>query len=437
MLITELRRSPMAPLALVLVLVGAWQALFSAAPSWLGRAQDTQIVLGTFGTLIVGPAAIACACWTVHRAERAGLADVVLLGGRSPVAKLGLPAVAVWCWASLAELATMAMGLVRTWHASGATPNVLLLVLPVGVLALEVAYGVAVAVLLGRSLVVTIVAPLAFYAFYFVAVADEMSRSGWRRLLPVIQESWDPLYVADTWRLLLALLFVVAAAIALVQLSVVARFRRLPRKALEGAPLVVALVAGLIVTVTPSAAPTSYYAQQRSGADRSFVCQARAGLRVCVWEPDAAITPRLLDALDRALRSHPTDGLPRTLTEEGIAVDAGEGGPVGVISPPGWGAPATEVAEVVLAGMGAVGDPGLVCHAADRPASVAGGEPSHFYDRVLSDRLGLSVPYVLDDDVVATFEALGVPTQNTWLAAARAALATCGSVPPLPLPAAS
>lgn len=442
MLRIELRHSVMAPLALLLTVAGCRQALAGAGPHWLGRGQDTLIVLGTFGTLIVGPAAIACAAWTVHRAERAGMGDVLRLGARDSLSKTALPALAVWMWAAVAVLVPMGCGAVRTWFASGATPSVLLLVLPLTVLAAQVTFGVVVAVVAGRSLLVCVVSPLGFYGFYFFQVAQDMSASGWRRLLPVLQEIWDPLYVADTWRLLVVMLFLVTGSVAVLALCAAVRYGRVGAWRPVAVAAAAAVAAGTTVAVTPPAAPTSYYGQPRTGGD--YVCTARPSARVCLWRPDAVFLPVLADAMDRALGSTRRDtsmgstpDLPRTLTEEGIILpDDPAYAEVAVISPPNLAATTDEVRSAIVGAMGSSGTSVSDCRVlvlTSDPALGEGQDPAQFFARVFADRLGLTVPYELDPRVIREFEALPIEVQNSWLGTARVQMATCQPVSVLPV----
>ncbi|MFG3135461.1 hypothetical protein ACGFZA_04465 [Streptomyces sp. NPDC048211] len=287
---TELRRG-IAPWTGLCTAVTLAATMAAKAGSWQGNWGETQGLLHSGATLLVGPLVAAASCWQGAREHRRSTTELWLSTPRARSARAVVAALPLALWAVAGYLVALAASLVATWpYAGGGSPFPSFAVADSAFL---VAVGLA-GFVVGQRCRWRLAAPVLAVLLYLVLGVPSYFDSSARFLDPAVQYTLDgslpvwwfaPVMAAWTCGLALAALIVHAAR----------------RRFLAVVPLAVAAaVATAIVHTGPGLL-------REDPAARRVVC-ADGAPRLCLTGDNGALLPQVSRALSGLLGR--LDGVP-------------------------------------------------------------------------------------------------------------------------------
>ncbi|MBW3086832.1 hypothetical protein KEM60_03061 [Austwickia sp. TVS 96-490-7B] len=307
---------PFAPRTLrVIPLAGTamlWPLAINPAPDILGRPNSTALRVHVTTALVIGLAATALSAWEAARSSREGVSELERASSRSAAAivlRSVWPVLAV-TW--LTTLVLFAAAACRSYLTYPSLPSPWLVFLTLGLQVMQVALGAACGLLFGGVLGAT----CAVIVFYAAAFAGFYTGIPWcARLVPVIQETWDPVLAPHVTHLAVATGWCLLCSVAVI--CMVAH-RRTPWW-VRMVSVLAAFAVGA-AAAAPRAAGELDFARPKGSSDPHRCVRLETGGSVCVYAEDDAALPPLTEVYRQA-QSAVGDAapFPPILAESGLA----------------------------------------------------------------------------------------------------------------------
>lgn len=410
------------PISLMVTAVGSALLPSSLGPIRQGRPNNISISVHSYAILVMGVAAAAVGAWQYARSKRSGLLEVERASPRTR-SELAIRALApVWTWFAVGYLSLLAFMMALSAYSSGQWwPSPWITLLTLAVLACQVALGAVIGRLLPWYLSPIVAASMVYglYVWQLFAVRDERAQ----RLVPVIQEIWDPGFAPNGRSFLAVILWVASGALVLGWLAIVEVDRWF--RPVTVLVLLTALLACATVLLRPASYP-SFLASAKSEADPHVCVNGASGGVVCAYQGEASSLPARRSGLQRANQA--IAGL-RPARDSAVQTGLGPlGGPNPIVVDGTPGDTENDYVRLYLEEM----IPGLPDGCVNPPSSAdSGWVPWDFFVReVLLDRA--QVPFRREpglDQVWNRFSALSRSQQDAWMSEAMQAIARC-SLPP-------
>ncbi|MET9290851.1 hypothetical protein [Streptomyces sp. NPDC003077] len=429
MLLLELRRGEASRVAFVLALIGGWY-LVTADPAdsdWIGWWTQAAIEPQIFAVIVMGSIMSTVAAWTAGRGYRhrtRAWTDTTPRGGWTQHLVLWA---AAWLCCLVAYALFVLIAFLRTASVSEVFEPVWTpVLLGAGMLGLQTAVGVAV----GALVPVRLTAPLVGAAWYglFVALAF-FPHLPLVKLFPAIDEHWDQFLRPLDSRLLLATVWCLAAAVAVLALPAALRRPLVAPRAYAAVPAaLLALAAGGTLLTRPLGLD-SFWAAERAQPARPL-CTTSGRTTACMWPDDRHLLTQVENAVAYVDKvTGPFRDFQHRYYQRGLGPSHGPGVELQVNSP-------QIRTDALISDMlyGAV-EPGPNC--GDDPVTMreAGGYPdTHFVEAVLHRRAKIVGTEYGDQFSAAVDRFVKAPRaeQDAWLNAAARQIRACRPVPPLP-----